>query len=298
MPEISVLMAAYNAEATVSEAISSVLTQSFDDLELIVVNDGSTDRTAEVLDAIVDPRIRVLHQKNRGPAAARNYAASVSSSPWLACIDADDIWLPEKLAHQHCAVTEAHDAVLTYGWAEVADSKGKVLYNDQRPTHTGDVFERLLASNFIVSGSNTLMSRAAFNKANGFDESLRAVEDWDLHARLAYRATVVCTPHLVVQYRLHQNSLSTNLDLMEKSWWQASNKLFLLEHAPKALQARSAAAFYIYLATRALQTCSGKARLVRCLRYIGTALRHAPASLPKVLLIASPLGAIRGWFRR
>ena len=223
---VAVLMAAYNAEATIESAVASVRRQTMGDFELLVVDDGSTDRTVEVLAGIDEPRLRVIRQTNAGPATARNRGLAESRADYVACLDADDLWVPEKLAWQLAALTAAPQAGVAYGWADVVDADLVHAYSDRRIRRDGDVYADLLLSNFIFSGSNTMIRRAALDRLGGFDEAMRAVEDWELHVRIARHYPFVCVPHLLLRYRLTEHSLSSRIDLMESSFAHACAKIF------------------------------------------------------------------------
>lgn len=293
-PRVSVLMAAHDAAATIASAVDSVRAQTMPDFELLVVDDGSTDRTAEVLARIDDPRLRVLRQANAGPAAARNRALAASHGEYVACLDADDLWMPEKLAWQMAALAAAPDAAVAYGFADVVDADLVHAYSDRRIRRDGDVYADLLLSNFIFSGSNTMIRRAALDRVGGFDESMRAVEDWELHVRLARRYPFVCVPRVVLRYRLTEGSLSSRIDVMEGAFSYACTKIFAdapREHA--GLEARCRAAFYLYLATRAAQVAERPRERVAALRFALRSLRLAPANWLGVLRAAAPLGSLR-----
>ncbi len=181
-PLVSVIMPVFNGESFIEAAIESVFAQTFRDFELIVVDDGSTDATLAILDAYGD-RIRVLHQTNAGHAAARNAAARIATGQWIAMIDADDIWHPEKLERQ---LALAGEAEVIYTAARNFEDSSRV--EDTTFSHgqcpCGDIFEELLLDNFITH-SSIIMRRDAFLNVSGYDESLRTTCDWDLWLRMA-----------------------------------------------------------------------------------------------------------------
>jgi glycosyltransferase involved in cell wall biosynthesis len=291
---VTVVMAAYNAAATIESAVASVRGQTLGDFELLVVDDGSTDDTVAVLAGIDEPRLRVIRQANAGPAAARNRALAEARAEYVACIDADDLWVPEKLAWQSAALAAAPTAAVAYGWADVVDADLAYAYSDRRISRDGDVYAALLLSNFIFSGSNTMIRGSVLDRLGGFDAAMRAVEDWELHVRIARDHPFVCVPRVLLRYRLTEGSLSGRIDLMDAAFSHACRKIFAAappEHAH--LEARCRAAFSLYLATRAAQVARGPRDRITALQFALRALRLAPASWLGVLRVAAPLGSLR-----
>lgn len=299
MPLVSVVMPVFNAQSTVEEAVASVLAQKNCQLELIVCDDGSTDGTARILSGLAGGgspgrTIVVVTQNNGGPSAARNHALGYAQGKYIACIDADDLWLPGKLGAQVQALENNPDAAVAYGWTDIVDARNAFVHRDQRSTVSGDVYNNLLAGNFIVSGSNTLIRKSALLEVGKFDESLGAVEDWELHVRLAARYPFINIPQVVTRYRKSRDSLSSDIALMESSYLAAAQKVFAAAPAGCApLMRKSNAAFYRYLAMRTLQCRAGPQRIVFMLRYVGKSLLNDPGSVLQVLRMLNPRGAIR-----
>jgi GT2 family glycosyltransferase len=209
-PLISIIMPVYNGERFIQEAIDSVFAQTEDDFELIVVDDGSTDATLAILETYGD-RLTVLRQQNSGHAAARNAAAKISRGQWIAMIDADDLWHPEKLAHQ---LAVSGDADLIYTAALNFEDSYRVDHTTfaDGNCHNGDVFDHLLLDNFITH-SSILMKRDAFLQAGGYDESLKTTCDWDLWLRMsASGCRFQGTPAPLTHYRWRATSNSRNHD--------------------------------------------------------------------------------------
>lgn len=197
---ISVVIPAYNRAATIRRAVSGVLAQSYPNLEVIVVDDASTDDTAAMVAAIADPRVRLIaHARNRGAAAARNSGVQAAQGAFVAFQDSDDDWLVEKLARQarHLAGLPA-DYVATfctkidYG-CDQDRRYGRRLVSvmpDPRETvESGDLHQRLMRGN-IIGPQTVLVARAAFLAAGGMDERLRNNEDWDFFIRLSERGWI------------------------------------------------------------------------------------------------------------
>jgi glycosyltransferase involved in cell wall biosynthesis len=279
---VSCVMAAHNAVSTIAASVESVLRQTFRDLELIVVDDGSTDETVRVLEGIDDERIVVLRQPRRGPSAARNYAIASCHGEFVAPIDADDIWLPRKLELQLAAIERHADAAVVYGWTDFVDERLRLTHTDVRATFEHNVLEALLRQNFIACGSNTLMRLSAVGDVGGFDERLDAAEDWELHTRLAALYPFAVVPEVVVLYRQSPLSITSHFLLMESSFLAASRKIF--DAAPanlRSLEVKQKSSFYRYLTMRAAQSKSTKGRWRAVPRYSALAAWHDPRMFVK-----------------
>ena len=181
-------MPVHNGAAFISKAIGSVLTQTFRDFDLLVIDDGSTDETASVVNSFQDSRLRYFYQKNRGPSAARNMGIAHSAAAWIAFLDADDYWLPEKLAAQLSVARATPDAGMIYCSAQVCTVDGDVLWTYHARVE-GRPLDQLLVGNCISgSASSAILRRDVLDEIGYFDEGLPLGEDWDLWLRAA-RAT-------------------------------------------------------------------------------------------------------------
>lgn len=184
-PTVSVIMPAYNSEAFVGESVRSVLGQTFSDLELIVVDDGSTDATAARLAEFRDPRLKVIHhESNRGVSAAGNTGFRAAAGRFLCCIGSDDIWLPTKLAEQIAVIQQEPDVGVVYSWLGLIDPEGRVSPRVEAPNLDDDPIATLGAGRCLVI-TTTLVSRDDYAKCGSIDPALRAGEDWELLLRLA-----------------------------------------------------------------------------------------------------------------
>jgi len=205
MELVSTIIPAYNAAPYIREALDSALTQTYKEHEIIVVDDGSTDRTPEIL-AEYGNRLRVVHQPGKGSAAARNAGVSVANGKWVCFLDADDEWLPDKLALQieGCAGTAiSHTDSLCFG-----DSiAGEVLRSSFEPLYSGQVVRKLLVVNFITM-STVMIRRDVFNEYGGFDETFVTCEDWHFWLRVCAENDLGYVPEALARYRVHQKSKS------------------------------------------------------------------------------------------
>jgi glycosyltransferase involved in cell wall biosynthesis len=187
-PLVSVIIPTYNRGWIVRDAIESVLGQIYADFELIVVDDGSTDRTPQILDDYGD-KLRVIRQANQGVSAARNHGISESSGPLIALLDSDDIWLPKKLSVQD-DFFKRNPAALICQTEEIWIRNGlRVNPGKRHRKPSGMIFERSLEL-CLVSPSAVMVRRELFEKVGLFDESLPACEDYDLWLRVGCRFPV------------------------------------------------------------------------------------------------------------
>ena len=205
---VSVIIHTYNRAALVQEAVASVLAQTWREFELIVVDDGSTDETMEAL-APYASRIRLLRRgKCGGVSAARNAGMAAARGEWLAFLDSDDLWLPEKLAHQ-MAYLAAHPEQLWCQTEETWVRRGVRL--QQPPTHRkmgGRIFFQSL-ERCLVSPSAVILHRRLLTEHGGFDEMLPVAEDYDLWLRLSWRYDLGLAPApLVIKRGGHADQLS------------------------------------------------------------------------------------------
>lgn len=208
---VSVIIPAYNAAATIAATLRSARAQTHTALEIIVVNDGSSDGTAAVVEdhAAADPRVLAIHQENRGLAEARNAGIAVASGRYVAPLDADDLWAPDKLARQVAALEAAGaEAALAYNWFRQIDTADRILPPSPYPQVAGRVFHRHLDWNFISNGSTPLI-RTAVARAIPYDPTLRGCEDYYFQLEVARRHGIVCVPAFLTGYRRYPGSMSS-----------------------------------------------------------------------------------------
>lgn len=215
MPLISVIVPAWNAEATIRDTIASVLGQTMPDFELLVIDDGSTDRTLAVLDGISDRRLHRMSFDNAGLAAARNRGIEHSRGEFLSFIDADDLWTPDKLEAQLAALRSRPQAGLAYSWTAFIDDDGRYLFAKEPQHFEGDVYAHLLRDCFIASGSNVLLRRRCVESVGSFDGRFPAVEDWDYWLRVAARWPFAVVRRYQILYRVSAESMSSDVRAVE-----------------------------------------------------------------------------------
>lgn len=238
MPKISVIIPAYNAEKTIFKAIETVRQQTFSDIELIVINDGSKDKTLEIVQSIKEERIKVFCYENSGLSTARNRGISKANGDYIAFLDADDLWTPDKLELQLAAFSKNPGAGVAYSWTYFmdVDEQGKVLSLHPSASYSfaGNVYEKLLVSDFIHSGSNTLILKQAIDSVGQFDPSLKSCEDWDYWLRLSTDWRFVVVPKHQIFYRRSPNSMSSKVEVMKAAALIAMEKAY--QAAPSNLQ--------------------------------------------------------------
>ena len=199
-PLVSVLLPVYNGERYVAAAVQSVLAQTYGRLELVVIDDGSTDGTLAVLQSFDDPRIRLTSRENRGLVATLAEAATLAQGAYLARMDADDVSQPERLRRQ-VAFLEAHPGVVLVGTdCTVVDEDGSALHDDRYLTDPDELKVGQVVGNYFVHGA-VMMRADAYDKVGGYDVTLPHAEDMDLWTRLSHAAAVASLPVPLYVYR-------------------------------------------------------------------------------------------------
>lgn len=206
-PLVSIVIPAFNAAEFIEETLASVFAQTYPSIEVIVVDDGSTDATAEILRDQQD-RITVLTQANSGQASARNHGARVSRGSMLCFIDADDLFDPGKIKQQVAVLARFNEAVAAYCDCRVIDAAGNVVQESNALSvvrHSGDVAASFLKAHSVTTPGMVLIRRSAFSKAGGFNERKihRGHEDGVFWLRLALEGPIVYSPETLMSYRRH-----------------------------------------------------------------------------------------------
>lgn len=223
MPSVSVIIPTYNRCDFVREAMASVLAQTFQDFELIVVDDGSTDGTADVVREF--PRIRYLSQENRGVSAARNVGVALSRGELIAFLDSDDLWQPQKLATQVAFFAMRPDAHICQTEEVWLRNGVRVNPRNKHRKPSGDIFAASLHL-CLVSPSAVMMRRELFDHMGGFDEELPACEDYDLWLRIsAHNPVHLIDEALVIKRGGHADQLSHRFWGMDRFRVAALSKL-------------------------------------------------------------------------
>jgi glycosyltransferase involved in cell wall biosynthesis len=206
-PTVSVVLPTYNRLPLLQEAVASVLQQTFGDWELIVADDGSTDGTADYLSGLGDPRVRGCVLDHRGsPARARAAALRVARGEWIAFLDSDDLWVPNKLELQLACLTDSRVARWGYTGYQLVDLQGAPVQRRQwRPDfpHSGWILERLLTFETSASIPTVVVHRSLLDEVGGIDETIGIRDDYDLAVRLAARSEACAVPDALTLVRDH-----------------------------------------------------------------------------------------------
>jgi glycosyltransferase involved in cell wall biosynthesis len=281
MPEISVIIPAYNAERTIIETINSVQKQTFSDFEIIVVNDGSTDKTQAVLQSLDEPRLRIISSENFGVSSARNKGIKAAQSEFIAFLDADDLWTDDKLELQLAAIKANPKVGVVYSWTDEMDETGKKFYPGARLLIEGDIYQDLLIVNFLANGSTPLIRKQAIDIIGGFDVNLKYGEDWEFYIRLAANYKFALIPKQQVFYRKSSSSATSKVTVMEENLLITLEKIYQLVPSDlQHLKKKSLAALYYYLTA----TYFSHVKDVHDVNMVGKKLWKSISLNPKYLL--------------
>lgn len=212
-PSVSVIIPAFNRNQTLPRALKSVVQQTFRQLEIIIVDDGSVQPAEQVVSVFGDSRIRLLvHPKNRGANAARNTGIGAARGTYVAFLDSDDEWDKKKLEVQVNAIERAPSSVGAHYTGYTFISEDGEIHRQTSPVLFGDLLPFLIRSNVIGTLSTLMVKRSVLEAAGGFDESLPAVQDWDLYIRIAKLCEFAAVSKSFVQYYLGKDSITRNMN--------------------------------------------------------------------------------------
>jgi Glycosyl transferase family 2 len=224
MPRVSVILNVRNGAATLPEAIDSVLCQSFDDWELVVWDDRSTDRSAEIAQSSRDPRIRYyLSPEDTSLGRARSDAIGRAQGDWVAFLDQDDIWLPDKLSRQMALASD--NVGLIYGRTIRFYPNGRERDYDHAHEYAllpeGDIFTRLFTESCFIAMSSAVFRRSAIEAVGGIPDEVRIIPDYYLYVAVAQKYQVRAVQEPVCRYRMHPDSMSqvTALEMHQEALW-------------------------------------------------------------------------------
>ncbi len=222
MPKASIIIPTYNRAKFIKETIQSVLDQTIRDLEVIIVDDGSTDETNSIVENLSknDNRIKYFYRKNCGrPSIPRNLGFKNSTGEYLAFLDSDDIWLPQKLEKQIYVFESDKSGKL--GFLDcghiIIDENGiemKRYYSFHN--YRGDIFQELLRNNLILTPGSILIKRTVLDAVGLFDERFKCMDDWDMWLRISKRYNFDSVGKNLFKYRVHRNSVTVGLPKKDK----------------------------------------------------------------------------------
>jgi len=290
MPEVSVVIPAYNAERTLGETLASAIAQTFDDFELIVVDDGSTDATADVARAAGDERIRVLTTANRGVARARTHGIQEADGQLVAFLDADDIWMPTKLERQVALLSTRPEVGMCFTAAIRVDADARPIAPMQVREY-GDYCAALLLHSMVAGCiSSGVVRRTLALEAGGFDPAFSQSADWDFWLRLSRLTDFAPVPDPLVRYRTYAGNMSSDIPLLERDTFAVLDKFFADPASEPYLPLRSRVYSNHWMICSGSYLHAGHVRAsTRCL---WRGLVADPASIRR------PLGMPRRWIAR
>lgn len=304
-PIVSVIMPVFNVEKYVAEAVHSVLAQSFADFELIIVDDGSTDQSIAICESFEDPRILIKGQANRGLAGARNTGISFARGRFIALLDSDDAWHPEKLARHVAHLQQDASLGASTSGAALMDGESRSIGIAQRPKLGTVTAADVFCGRVVLNGSAPVFRREMLEEAAStgpdgrrwyFDETLRRSEDVECWTRLALtsRFRFEALPALLTRYRINAGGLSADVIRQLDSWDAVRDRLAAIDAEFIARFGATARGLELrYLARRCVQMRDRGLGLHMMLQ----ALQHHPAMLwrepRKTLTTLSACAALR-----
>jgi glycosyltransferase involved in cell wall biosynthesis len=298
-PLVSVIVPAHNAAAYLGETLRSALSQSYRNIEVIVVDDGSSDETGAIAERFAweDRRVRVVHlEMRRGVAAARNAGIRQSHGELIAPLDADDVWYPQKLEKQVARMLHSPPQVgVVYAWSAHLDDRGELTGGANTASESGDVLLGMIIRNFIGHASAPLIKRSCLDRVGLYDtrfavQHMQGCEDRDLYLRLAEHYHFAVVPELLIGYRRHDAGMSRSVGPMARC-----NQILLSEmqgrhpEIPAEVFRWARSHFSDYLSNQ----CSQSGDYLGALRWMMRAVCDDPALLsePRVLrrLVMAPV---------
>lgn len=222
-PEISVVMGVFNHADTLPAALESILSQTGVELEFIVVDDGSTDGSAAILDEAArrDPRVNVVHKPNAGLTRALIDGCAVAAAPWIARQDADDVSLPGRLQAQLARARQTDAPVLIGCGARICTPEGETLMEVRPPADPAAAARRMLAEGQAISPHGSILfSKAAYEAVGGYRAEFYYAQDIDLTTRLAERGTVSAVPEMLYEYRFSPAAISGRHGRFQRAYYR------------------------------------------------------------------------------
>jgi hypothetical protein len=263
---ISIIIPVFNTERWVEDAIRSALEQTIAQVEVVVVNDGSSDESLTRALAFSDERLTILSQANHGLSAARNAGILVASAPLIGFLDGDDVWSPKK-AERHLNILERLPEVgLTFSWSTYLNEDGETTGQYLTSRCHSPVAKDLTRRNHVGNGSTSIVRRACFEQAGLFDEEMRSCEDLDMWIRIAAETsfTLRLIPELLTGYRVREGSLSVSFDGFIHAAEKLKENILVRRHGLDEDDARRCLAQLLRIASRKA-LADGQVRLSRTL---------------------------------
>ncbi len=227
-PVVSVVVSTYNRQKKLARALLSAINQSLKDIEIIVVDNASTDGTEELVRQFHDPRVRYIrHEANAGGGAARNTGIRAAGAEYIALLDDDDQWSPQKLEKQIAKMRQAPvQTGLVYVGTEIYDEHKSIVRQVNHPHYRGEVYQQLLLGTILGSVTSVLVKKECFIKSGLFDETLTSCQDWDMWLRIAQHFEFDFVDEILARINMHGEQISMDFSAMipgrtrmvEKHW--------------------------------------------------------------------------------
>ncbi len=261
MSKVSVVIPSYNAMKYLPETVESVLQQTFADFELLIIDDGSSDKTVDWVSQLDDSRIRLISQPNQGAASARNTGIKYSKGKYIAFLDADDLWRTTKLEKQVRYLEDNPAVGLVHTWTAFIQSDG-IPTGRLMTTHgKGNVWEQMVVYNLVRCGSTAMVRRCCFEDVGYFDQTLKYAEDWDMWIRISANYSFETIHEPLVLYREHANNKSKNYEGQLDSFCKILNKVFQdYSSSNNYLKRKAFGRAYLHAAWRAFSISEEKQR--------------------------------------
>ena len=304
MPDVSVVMAVYNAQETILDSVNSILSQTYSEFELVIVNDGSTDKTNDIIQAMKDPRILLINQHNQGPSVARNNGISNSKGKYIAILDSDDLSLPERLEKQVNFLNCNPDYVLVGSNAIIIDRQGDYIYLSNVPTDWIDIKKEFPYSSFYHS--SVMYRKDTYVQSGGYFNDLNISEDTVLWNKMQHFGKMANIEEALIKYRLQPTSLSIKIgkkaiaigkifrEIISEDKVSYSNKTKLLEISKGLDINERYYNYYFHLAKKYLfnnlQPKKARVNLINCIKLnplkINSYIYFLTSLLPEKILIS------------
>ena len=302
-PRLSIVIPAYNVADYIVAAVNSALDQTFTDLEVIVVDDGSTDQTPVLLakmgETRRDPRLRIVRQPNGGLSAARNTGIREAHGEYIGFLDGDDLWAADK-AERHVAVMDDDPSIgLSFSASEFIEEDGRSTHRRLRPDRLKPSLHQMILRNHVGNGSTPVVRRSCFEIAGVFREDLRSCEDYEMWCRLLWLTEFVAVgiPQPLTFYRLRKSSLSFDVDRFVA---QADMALAIIQSSmkevPHRVIERARSEHYRIAARKAViagKTRQARRLLVRAFRIRPVKFLTDPRAIAAFASLALPEAGIR-----
>ncbi len=212
-PKVSILTPCYNSRKFIRETIDSALNQTYQNIELLLVDDGPPDPIKDIVDTYQSPKIRYFHTENQGPATARNFAAKQATGDYVAFLNHDDVWAPSKLADQLEALAEHNAVWIASGMQKVNLDTNEVLWEDNGSDYYKNVFYDILEKKYLWSFSSVMIEKQVFFDVGMFSGDIWFMDDRDLYLRIAKEHPIVYLSKVHVYDRAHASNITSNVSM-------------------------------------------------------------------------------------